>query len=92
MKQLRFIDPYAAARAAALVVLVFSILSIVVPGILSGFKFIVLGNIHLIFHNVVSMIKLIGILLVTSYISVLIMCLTYNWYAKKWGGIEVDLC
>jgi hypothetical protein len=94
MKQLRFIDPYSMARAGAVVGLGFTAL-IELP----------LMGVHLLKQvaskSVVSREWLVllskgslSLLIIPSFIfiSLMIAARFYNWYAKKFGGIEVDLC
>lgn len=91
MKRLRFIDPYSAARVAAMLT---AGVAIVCGGpVMTLHSFISFRNGHhgQVLKDLGASLELIIVTVAIVFLFVVIGCRIYNWYAKKWGGIEVDL-
>lgn len=91
MKQLRFINPFSAGRAAAFLgfaaVVLFEIPEFFVLAIalLKSGKFVGIGSESIFLH--LARVLVVPLL---TFVTVVIIARFYNWYAMRFGGVEVD--
>ncbi|NBV41824.1 hypothetical protein EBR96_03545 [bacterium] len=90
MKQIRFIDPMGAARAAALINFVLSAAYLIPSAILSRGSSA--SGVHVSKSGIIWAFKVLTVTPLMMFFAALIAAWTYNRYAAKFGGIEVDIC
>lgn len=92
MTRLRFINPYSAARAGAAVSLGFTLLIEIPATVLRVAGIFRLNQgVAPVTGVVMSMGAVVLVVPLLIFVSLVICCRLYNWYAEKFGGIEVDL-
>jgi hypothetical protein len=92
MTRLRFVNPYSAARAGAVVGLGFTgIIEIPAAILRVAGIFRLSQGVSAIANGMMSSLIVIIVVPLLIFVSLVICCRLYNWYADKFGGIEVDL-
>ncbi len=92
MTRLRFVNPYSAARAGAAVGLGFAVIIEIPAAILRVAGILRLDRgVSAIANVLMSSLIVVVVAPLLIFVSLVICCRLYNWYADKFGGIEVDL-